>query len=65
MYGGGLRVMEILRLHIQNIDFANGYLLIRDGKGGKDRTTLLAPSVVNDLKEQHGIGCFLLTRLNV
>ncbi len=52
MYGGGLRVMEILRLRIQDIDFANGYLLVRDGKGGKDRTTLLAPSVVKDLKEQ-------------
>lgn len=46
MYGGGLRVMEVLRLRVQDIDFANGYLLIRDGKGGKDRTTLLAPTVV-------------------
>jgi len=44
MYGGGLRVMETLRLRVQDIDFANSYLLIRDGKGGKDRTTLLAPS---------------------
>ncbi len=50
MYGGGLRVMEVLRLRIQDIDFGNGYLMIRDAKGGKDRTTLLAPSIVNDLK---------------
>lgn len=50
MYGGGLRVMETLRLRVQDIDFANGYLLIRDGKGGKDRTTLLAPSVTVELK---------------
>ena len=50
MYGGGLRVMEVLRLRIQDIDFGNGYLMIRDGKGSKDRTTLLAPSIVDDLK---------------
>ncbi|RLA45971.1 MAG: integron integrase [Gammaproteobacteria bacterium] len=50
MYGGGLRVMETLRLRVQDIDFANGYLLIKDGKGGKDRTTLLAPSVTAELK---------------
>jgi len=51
MYGGGLRVMEVLRLRIQDVDFGNGYLMIRDGKGGKDRTTLLAPSIVDDLKQ--------------
>jgi len=50
MYGGGLRVKETLRLRVQDIDFANSYLLIRDGKGGKDRTTLLAPSVIAELQ---------------
>lgn len=50
MYGGGLRVMEVLRLRVQDIDFANGYLIVRDGKGGNDRTTLLAQSVVADLE---------------
>jgi integron integrase len=50
MYGGGLRVMEALRLRVKDIDFANGYVMVRDGKGGKDRTTLLAPSIVNELK---------------
>ena len=59
MYGGGLRVMEILRLRIQDVDFANGYLMIRDAKGGKDRTTLLAPSIVNALKK-HLVGVKLL-----
>ena len=49
MYGGGLRVMEALRLRVHDIDFANGYLTIRDGKGGKDRATLLAPSLVAEL----------------
>jgi len=51
MYGGGLRVMEVLRLRIQDVDFGNGYLIIRDAKGGKDRATLLAPSIVDDLKQ--------------
>ncbi|MBL1320737.1 MAG: integron integrase [Methylophaga sp.] len=50
MYGGGLRVMEVLRLRVQDIDFGNGYLMIRDGKGGKDRSTLLAPSLILELK---------------
>lgn len=51
MYGGGLRVMEALRLRVQDIDFTNGYLIIRDGKGGKDRSTLLAPSLATELTE--------------
>lgn len=50
MYGGGLRVMEALRLRVQDVDFSNGYLMVRDGKGGKDRTTLLAKSVVVALR---------------
>lgn len=50
MYGGGLRVMEVLRMRVQDIDFANGYLVIKNGKGGKDRTTLLPPSVVPELQ---------------
>ena len=50
MYGGGLRVMEALRLRVKDIDFANGYLVVRDGKGGNDRTTLLGASVIEDLK---------------
>jgi len=45
MYGGGLRLMELLRLRVQDIDFDNGYLTIRAGKGDKDRTTLLPVSV--------------------
>lgn len=51
MYGGGLRVMEALRLRVQDIDFANGYLMVKDGKGGKDRSTLLAPSLAHELTE--------------
>jgi len=50
MYGGGLRLMELLRLRVQDVDFGNGYLTIRSGKGDKDRTTLLPKSVRDELQ---------------
>lgn len=50
MYGGGLRLKELLRLRVQDVDFDNGYLIIHAGKGDKDRTTLLAQSVREDLQ---------------
>lgn len=40
LYGGGLRLMECVRLRIQDLDFSHKLLYIRDAKGGKDRTTL-------------------------
>lgn len=52
MYGGGLRVSECLRLRVQDIDFERLSLTIRDGKGNKDRITLLSPIIVNTLKSQ-------------
>lgn len=52
MYGSGLRVSEALGLRVQDIDFVNNSLTVRNGKGGKDRLTLLSESVVNDLKMQ-------------
>ena len=50
MYGGGLRLMEVIRLRVKDIDFGNGFLVIRNGKGNKDRTTLLPTSLVPDLQ---------------
>lgn len=41
MYGAGLRVMEAVRLRVQDVDFANGCLFVREAKGGKCRRTLL------------------------
>jgi len=52
MYGTGLRIMEVLRLRIQDVDFAANQILIRDGKGAKDRRTMLPPSLRGPLEDQ-------------
>jgi len=49
-YGGGLRVSETVRLRVQDLDFGNQNLMIRSGKGDKDRATILPESLVADLK---------------
>ena len=51
MYGAGLRLMECLRLRIQDIDFARNEILIRDGKGAKDRITMLPESLKTPLQD--------------
>jgi integron integrase len=50
MYGGGLRLMECIRLRVQDFDFDRNLVFVRDGKGGKDRTTILPKSLQPDLK---------------
>jgi integron integrase len=52
MYGSGLRLMESLRLRIKDIDFDQGRILVRDGKGRKDRATLLPASSIEPLRRQ-------------
>lgn len=52
IYGSGLRLIECLKLRIKDIDFDNGRLIVRSGKGDKDRTTLLSKSLYADLKLQ-------------
>ena len=51
LYGAGLRLMECLRLRVKDVDFGYGQLLVRDGKGGKDRVTMLPRTVVEPLKQ--------------
>ena len=51
LYGGGLRVMECCRLRVKDLDFDNGLIIVREGKGGKDRSTLLAQSVKRALQD--------------
>ena len=44
MYGGGLRAGEVIRLKVEDVNFEQGTLFVRDSKGGKDRYTLLSKS---------------------
>ena len=60
LYGTGLRIMEGLRLRVKDVDFERGEILVRDGKGGKDRVTMLPNSLSHALqlhlervREQH------------
>jgi len=46
LYGSGLRIMECLRLRVKDIDFESSQITVRDGKGQKDRVTML-PSVIS------------------
>ena len=51
MYGAGLRLMECLRLRVQDIDFASNEIMVRDGKGAKDRITMLPESLKQPLSD--------------
>lgn len=72
LYGSGLRVSECLRLRVKDIDLDRKSLTIYDGKGRKDRQTLLGRSVVKSMNaaieggiaqqrtdNQSGVGCSL------
>jgi len=51
LYGSGMRLMEVLRLRIKDVDFARQAILIRDGKGMKDRITVLPQRLQQPLKQ--------------
>ena len=50
LYGSGLRLMECLRLRVKDIDFGNRQIIVRDGKGEKDRATMLPDVLILDLQ---------------
>jgi len=52
MYGSGLRISECLRLRVKDLDFGMKTLIVREGKGGKDRTTLLPDVLYDELNNQ-------------
>ncbi len=52
LYGSGLRLLECARLRVQDIDFAANQIIVRDGKGAKDRVTVL-PTVAKGSLAQH------------
>ena len=51
LYGSGLRVTEACRLRIKDLDFPQQVITIRDGKGAKDRTTLMPASLIGSLQD--------------
>ena len=51
LYGSGLRILECLRLRVKDVDFARGEILVREGKGFKDRVTMLPSSLIQPLKQ--------------
>jgi len=51
LYGSGLRLVECIRLRVKDIDFAQHCLMVCDGKGEKDRLTMLPESLIVPLKE--------------
>lgn len=52
LYGSGLRLTEVIRLRVKDVDFQYKAIIVRDGKGGKDRTTVLPERVIPALKNQ-------------
>ena len=50
LYGTGMRLMECVRLRVKDVDFEQAEILIRDGKGAKDRVTMLPQSLVEALR---------------
>jgi len=51
LFGTGMRLMEGLRLRVKDVDFDNRQILVREGKGFKDRVTMLPDSLVPRLRE--------------
>ena len=52
LYGTGMRLMECLRLRVKDVDFARGQIVVRGGKGDKDRVTVL-PEMIRPNLEKH------------
>ncbi|MCB1887155.1 MAG: integron integrase [Rhodocyclaceae bacterium] len=52
LYGAGLRLTEALRLRVKDVELVRREVLVRDGKGGKDRVTLLPDSLVEPMRHQ-------------
>ena len=52
LYGSGLRLMECLRLRVKDVDFARNEITVRNGKGGKDRRTMLPEKLRSALQAQ-------------
>jgi integron integrase len=51
LYGTGMRLMEAIRLRVKDVDFHYRQITVRDGKGGKDRVTVLPDTLIEPLKQ--------------
>jgi integron integrase len=52
LYGSGLRLLECLQLRVKDVDFDRRVIVVRDGKGGKDRVVMLPAPLLSRLREQ-------------
>jgi len=52
IYGSGMRLMECIRLRVQDVDFGQNLIFVRGGKGGKDRTTILPKNLREEMLRQ-------------
>src|SRR5262249_55612927 len=52
LYGAGLRLRECLRMRVKDLDFERREILVRDGKGRKDRVTMLPDRLIAPLQQQ-------------
>jgi integron integrase len=50
MYGAGLRLLECVRLRVKDVDLEGGVVTVREGKGGKDRVTMLPKRLVGEIR---------------
>jgi len=52
LYGGGLRLSECLRLRVKDLDFGQHAIIVRDGKGGRDRSTIFPEKLIHPLRRE-------------
>ena len=52
LYGTGMRISEGLQLRVKDLDFDHGTIIVREGKGSKDRALMLPESLAPSLREQ-------------
>lgn len=64
LYGGGLRLMECLRLRVKDVDFENRQIIVRDAKWNRERTTVLPSTLIRPL-EDHLAGVYRQFQLDL
>jgi site-specific recombinase XerD len=52
LYGAGMRLMECVRLRVKDVEFAQKQMTVREGKGNKDRVTVLPKKIIVPLQQR-------------